>query len=84
MVTIIPALEQVRKDLTKLLSREAVEQACREANYKWRKRRLDPTTTIHLFLLQVLNQNTAMTHLPRLLWRATILKRCAKHTRAQS
>jgi hypothetical protein len=43
-----------------------VERICREVGHHWRKRRLDPYTTLHLFLLQVLNRNTAMTHLPHL------------------
>ncbi len=66
MVTILPALRQVREDLAELLNRTAVEQVCRDLDYAWRDRRLDPYTTLHLFLLQVLNQNTAMTHLPHL------------------
>jgi hypothetical protein len=43
-----------------------VEQACRDVGYRWRDRQLDPHTTVHLFILQVLHQNTAMTHLPHL------------------
>jgi Transposase DDE domain len=66
MVTILPALEVVRKDLIQLLDRVAVEQFCRELGYRWRDRQLDPWTTLHLFLLQVLQYNTAMTHLPHL------------------
>jgi hypothetical protein len=66
MVTILPALEQVRKDLAGLLERTAVEQVCRELGYTWRDRQLDPYTTLHLFILQVLHGNTAMTHLPHL------------------
>jgi len=66
MVTILPALRQVREDLAGLLERTAVEQVCRELAYDWRDRQLDPYTTLHLFVLQVLNQNTAMTHLPHL------------------
>lgn len=66
MVTILPALRQVREDLAGLLGRANVEQMCRELEHIWRGRRLDPYTTLHLFILQVLNQNTAMTHLPHL------------------
>ena len=66
MVTILPALGQVREDLVTLLDRTAVEGACRELGYRWRDRQLDPYTTLHSFILQVLNQNTAMTHLPHL------------------
>lgn len=66
MVTILPALRQVREDLAGLLERQTVERICRELEYTWRERQLDPWTTLHLFILQVVNQNTAMTHLPHL------------------
>ena len=66
MVTILPALRQVREDLAGLLDRAAVEQLCRELEYLWRDRQLDPFTTLHLFIQQVLHNNTAMTHLPHL------------------
>jgi len=66
MVTILPALRQVREDLVRILDRSTVEQICHELGHRWRDRHLDPYTTLHLFILQVLNQNTAMTHLPHL------------------
>lgn len=66
MVTILPALRQVREDLAGLLERKAVERLCRELEHAWRERQLDPYTTLHLFILQVVNRNTAMTHLPHL------------------
>ena len=66
MVTILPALGQVREDLVALLDRTAVEHACRSLGHRWRDRQLDPYTTLHSFILQVLNRNTAMTHLPHL------------------
>ena len=66
MVTILPALRQVREDLAWLLERQEVDRACRELDYTWRDRRLDPYTTLHLFIVQVVNRNTAMTHLPHL------------------
>ncbi len=66
MVTILPALRQVREDLAGLLQRSKVERICRDLEYTWRERQLDPYTTLHLFILQVVNQNTAMAHLPHL------------------
>lgn len=63
---ILPALREVRKDLAGLLERRTVERICRELNHAWRERQLDPFTTLHLFILQVLHQNTAMTHLRHL------------------
>lgn len=66
MVTILPALRQVREDLVQILNPPTIAELCRELGYRWRDRQLDPWTTLHLFILQVLNQNTAMTHLPHL------------------
>ena len=66
MVTILPALRQVKDDLAKTLDRPAVERLCREIGHRWRSGPLDPFNTLHLFMLQVLNYNTAMTHLPHL------------------
>ena len=59
---IIPILGRLRQDITACLSKETIEEACRQAKHSWRKRILDPTTTIYLFLLQVLHGNTACTH----------------------
>lgn len=66
MVTILPALRQVREDLVKILDRDTVERLCDDIGHRWRNRQLDPWTTLHLFILQVVNCNTAMTHLPHL------------------
>lgn len=66
MVTILPALRQVREDLVSVLDRDYVEELCRDLGYRWRDRRLTPWTTLHLLVLQMLNNNTAMTHLPHL------------------
>jgi hypothetical protein len=66
MVTILPALRQVREDLVRMLDRGFIERLCRELGYRWREGVLDPYNTLHAFILQVLNGNTAMTHLPHL------------------
>jgi len=66
MVTILPALRQVREDLAELLERAAVEEACRGLDHRWRDGKLDPFSTFQLFITQVLHRNTAMTHLPHL------------------
>jgi len=58
------ALAKVSNELTQLLSTESLADLCRSVGHRWRKRLLDPITTIHLFLLQVLHRNTAATHLP--------------------
>jgi hypothetical protein len=59
---IIPILDRLRQDIASRLSRETIERACRQANHSWRRRILDPATTIYLFLLQILHGNTACSH----------------------
>jgi hypothetical protein len=60
------ALRQLRDELAGVLEPLALQELCRSLGLRWRERALDPVTTIHLFLLQVLNGNTACAHLPRL------------------
>jgi IS4 transposase len=59
---IIPVLHRLRQDLSAILSKDMIEEACRQARYRWRARRLDPVTTIYLFIIQVLHGNTACRH----------------------
>ena len=66
MVSIDAALSRIKEDWRKVLSVAHIEAACRAAELKWRKRVLDPASTILIFFLQVLHHNTAITNLPRL------------------
>jgi hypothetical protein len=59
-------LGQLQGDLFQYLQPRIIEKVCRLEGHVWRKRILDPVTTIHLFILQVLAGNTAMTHLRHL------------------
>jgi hypothetical protein len=59
-------LDQVKGNLAEVLSVEKIEQICRELNYTWRECTLDPATTVHAFLRQVLAGNTACDHVPHL------------------
>jgi hypothetical protein len=59
---IIPILGRLRQGIAAALAKETIEEACRQSSYSWRKRVLDPATTIYLVLLQVLHGNTACTH----------------------
>jgi hypothetical protein len=59
---IIPILNRLRQDIAAGLAKETIEEGCRQVKHSWRKRVLDPTTTIWLFLLQVLHGNTACQH----------------------
>src|ERR1044071_5575968 len=66
MVTVPQTLERVKRDLAQLLTPEAIRQACYEHQHRWRERILDPVTTIHFFIQQVLHGNTACIHLRHL------------------
>jgi hypothetical protein len=69
MASITQALQQIKADLQSVLSEEHIAQVCQECGHTWRTRLLDPIVTVHIFILQVLHGNTAMTHLPRLVGR---------------
>jgi len=66
MASISQALERIKQDLGNIIPAIGVERICQELKYKYRKRKLDPLTTLHLFVQQILNYNTAFTHLPHL------------------
>jgi hypothetical protein len=60
------ALERIKKNVAAALSAQAIQQACRDANYQWRERELGPVQTVWAFLLQVLHGNTACQHVLRI------------------
>jgi hypothetical protein len=60
------ALKHIQAELATLLDASTIFALCREIDYQWRERQLDPVTTVHLFLVQILHGNTACTHLPHL------------------
>jgi hypothetical protein len=66
MATIARTLERIKQDLRPFLSDQLILQCCRQAGHRWRRRRFDPLATLHLFVLQVLNFNTAIRHLRHL------------------
>src|SRR5947208_16029739 len=66
MASISRALARVKQDLGEYLPDESIEAACREAGHEWRERKLGPVATVHLFVLQVLAFNTAISHLRHL------------------
>src|SRR5262249_61549988 len=49
-------------DQSALLQPDVIEAACRQEGHTWRRRLLDPVTTVYLFLLQILHGNTACQH----------------------
>ena len=66
VTTIAEALGRIKKELAQVLEPAMLTELCREVGHQWRDRLLDPVTTIHLFLLQVLHGNTACAHVPHL------------------
>lgn len=59
-------LTQVNREVAWVLSPQVIEGICRELNYSWRECTLNPVTTVHAFLRQILEGNTACDHVPHL------------------
>ncbi|MBV8229659.1 MAG: IS4 family transposase [Planctomycetaceae bacterium] len=59
---IVPILNRLRQDIAADWATDTIEEACRQTNHSWRKRLLDPATTVSLFLPQILHGNTACQH----------------------
>lgn len=66
MASVASALRRIKDDLSAFLPESRILRACEQAGYQWRQRKLGAVQTIHLFVLQVLNFNTAMTGLRHL------------------
>lgn len=60
--SIISILARLRQDVGEILKPETIREACRQAGYSWRNRKLDPHATVSLFLRQILHGNTACQH----------------------
>ena len=65
-LTIPQILRQFKADVAKALSAATILKICEYLGHAYRDRVLDPVTTIHVFLTQVLHGNIARTALPRL------------------
>ena len=66
MVSIAKALGRIKDDLPGLIQRASIFKHCRQLGYTWRDGPLNPAATVQLFLLQILNCNTAINHLRHL------------------
>lgn len=66
MASVSSALQRIKQDLSPFISDQMIVTACRNAGHRWRRCQLGPVQTLHLFILQVLHFNTAMTHLRHL------------------
>lgn len=66
MASISSTLRRIKQDLEPFLPERSIRQACLDVGHRWRDRQFDPVATLHLFILQILNFNTAITHLRHL------------------
>jgi hypothetical protein len=57
------ALRRIQEELAQVLDAAQITDVCRAVGYRFRKRLLDPITTIHLFVIQILNGNFAVARL---------------------
>jgi Transposase DDE domain len=64
--TIPKIVAHFKTDVARALSADIILKVCDCLGHVWRERVLDPVTTVHVFLLQILHGNTACTHLPHL------------------
>ena len=64
--SIVAAVQRIKSEIAQWLAPDAIRDVCRVLGHTWRERLLDPATTVHLFLLQILHGNTAGAHVPRL------------------
>src|SRR5262245_51730902 len=60
------AVERIKSEVAHWLCPETIREVCRAVGHVWRERVLDPVTTVHLFLLQIVHGNTACAHVPHL------------------
>jgi len=65
-LTITEAIAQIKSDVAHLLKPDFIQNICRRVGQILSERLLDPVTTVHLFMLQVLHGNTACAHVPHL------------------
>ena len=63
---LLTILSRCTQDLAELLQPHTIRQLCEQLGYQYRCRVLDPVTTIHLLILQILHGNTALGHVPLL------------------
>jgi len=64
--TLAEVVRHFKADVGKALSATLIAELCQALQYAWRERTLDPATTIHLFLTQILHGNVACAALPHL------------------
>ena len=63
---IVSIIAQIRQDVATHLSPAAILTTCKAVGHVWRECVLDPVTTVHVLIIQVLHGNTALKHLRHL------------------
>lgn len=66
MVSINQAIQSVKDDLHNLLDQQSIFKLCKTVGHPWGMGVLNPAVLIHLFVMQILNRNTACSHLRHL------------------
>jgi hypothetical protein len=64
--TLAEVIGRFKADVGRALSARVIEKVCHDLGHVHRHRLLDPVTTVHVFLTQVLHGNTACSSLPHL------------------
>jgi Transposase DDE domain len=64
--SILAAVQQIKAEVAQFLSPTFIRTVAEAVGHVWRERVLDPVTTVHLFVLQILHGNAACAHVPRL------------------
>lgn len=64
--SIVDAVATIKHSVAQCLTADAIEEICRAEGHRWRQRELGPAKTIHAFISQILNGNTACAHTVRL------------------
>ena len=67
---IVSILHLFKQDPSQLLDRPAIIAICLSVGHQWRTCFFDPVNTIHIFMIQIFHENTAITHLPHLAGKA--------------
>lgn len=64
--SIARSVQQIKGDLSSLISPGLILSLCRAAGHVWRDRTLGPVETIYLFVAQILHGNTSCAHVRQL------------------
>jgi len=63
---IVNAISRIRQDVGVHLSPSVIHQTCKSVGHVWRECVLTPSVIVHVFMLQILHGNTALTNLRHL------------------